>query len=283
MEIVIVTGMSGAGKSSVLSILEDLGYYSMDNLPTKLIIDFVKLANESEKGIDRVAIGIDIRGIGFKNLLDEVEKLEAGGFKVSILFIEAQDSVLVQRYKEHRRPHPLKKSGSILDGILKERDILAHVKARSNFIIDTSIFKLSDLKTRILEIFCKNSRSNLMISLVSFGYKRGILLDADLVFDVRFLSNPYYLDELRKLNGLDKQVKEYVFSFPQTHEFLDLVIKFLKFSIPLYEKEGKSNLIIGIGCTGGMHRSVVISEEMLLRLRNDFDLVFINHRDERYW
>lgn len=283
MEIVIVTGMSGAGKSSALNIFEDLGYYSMDNLPTELIIDFAKLISRSEVIIDKLAVGIDIRGIGFEDTLREIEKLEESDFDVNVLYLDCADEILVQRYKEKRRPHPMERYGNLLNGIKLERKSLLNIKARANHVIDTSSLRLSDLKDRIYKIYNDDSESNMVVSIVSFGFKHGILLDADLVFDVRFLPNPYYLESLRDKTGKDKEIVDYIFSFEETNKYVELLMDLFEFSIPLYEKEGKSNLVIGIGCTGGKHRSVAIAEHLGSLLAKKFELIFVNHRDEREW
>lgn len=283
MEIVIVTGMSGAGKSSALNIFEDLGYYSMDNLPTELIIDFAKLTSRSEVIIDKLAVGIDIRGIGFEDTLREIEKLEESDFDVNVLYLDCADEILVQRYKEKRRPHPMERYGNLLNGIKLERKSLLNIKARANHVIDTSSLRLSDLKDRIYKIYNDDSESNMVVSIVSFGFKHGILLDADLVFDVRFLPNPYYLESLRDKTGKDKEIVDYIFSFEETNKYVELLMDLFEFSIPLYEKEGKSNLVIGIGCTGGKHRSVAIAERIGSLLAKKFELIFVNHRDEREW
>lgn len=283
MEIVIVTGMSGAGKSSALNIFEDLGYYSMDNLPTELIIDFAKLISRSEVIIDKLAVGIDIRGIGFEDTLREIEKLEESDFDVNVLYLDCADEILVQRYKEKRRPHPMERYGNLLNGIKLERKSLLNIKARANHVIDTSSLRLSDLKDRIYKIYNDDSESNMVVSIVSFGFKHGILLDADLVFDVRFLPNPYYLESLRDKTGKDKEIVDYIFSFEETNKYVELLMDLFEFSIPLYEKEGKSNLVIGIGCTGGKHRSVAIAERIGSLLAKKFELIFVNHRDEREW
>lgn len=283
MEIVIVTGMSGAGKSSALNIFEDLGYYSMDNLPTELIIDFAKLTSRSEVIIDKLAVGIDIRGIGFEDTLREIKKLEESDFDVNVLYLDCADEILVQRYKEKRRPHPMERYGNLLNGIKLERKSLLNIKARANHVIDTSSLRLSDFKDRIYKIYNDDSESHMVVSIVSFGFKHGILLDADLVFDVRFLPNPYYLESLRDKTGKDKEIVDYIFSFEETNKYVELLMDLFKFSIPLYEKEGKSNLVIGIGCTGGKHRSVAIAERIGSLLAKKFELIFVNHRDEREW
>lgn len=283
MEIIIVTGISGAGKSTALSILEDFGFYSMDNIPAKLIEDFINLAERLDPKLKKIAVGMDIRGMGFDRLPDVVNKLTDQGHKIKIIFLDAEDDVLVQRFKERRRPHPIERNGSILTGIAKERDWLSGLKEGSDYIIDTSSFKIADLKERLTRIFEDAKSSRMIINIVSFGFKRGILLDADLIYDVRFLPNPYYLEDLRKLTGKDGEVKDYIYSTGEADSFIDFVMDYLNFSIPLYEKEGKASLIIGIGCTGGKHRSVALAEDLSKELAKIYDLVFLNHRDERYW
>ncbi|MDO5718714.1 MAG: RNase adapter RapZ [Tissierellia bacterium] len=284
MEIVIITGMSGAGKSSALNILEDMGFYSMDNLPPMLIMSFAELTSRSEIVIEKLAVGLDIRGVGFlENLNKAIDDLKKAGFDVSVLFLDSSNEELVKRYKELRRPHPMEKQGNILNGIERERQALTDIRRSSDYIIDTSGYKLADLKQRITQIFDGSVKEDLIISVVSFGYKNGILLDADLVLDVRFLPNPFYIDELKEKTGKDSEVFEYVFSYDVSTNFLDEVIKLLEFTVPHYKKEGKMNLIIGIGCTGGKHRSVAIAEELGRRIKKISNNIFVSHRDERYW
>lgn len=285
MEIVIITGMSGAGKSSALNILEDMGFYSMDNLPPLLIMSFAELTSRSEIVIERLAVGLDIRGVGFlENLTKSIEDLKKAGFDVSVLFLDASDEVLVKRYKELRRPHPMERQGNILNGIDRERQALENIRENSDYIIDTSKLKLAELKARISELYnVEGTKDTMIISIVSFGFKNGILLDADLVFDVRFLPNPYYIEELKEKTGKDSEVFDYVFSYDVTDKFLNEIMELLNFTVPYYEKEGKRNLIIGIGCTGGRHRSVAIAEKLGELIKEKYDLVFVSHRDERYW
>lgn len=283
MEIVIITGMSGAGKSSALNILEDLGYYCMDNLPKELIIEFAKLNSKSEAEIKKLAVGVDIRGLGFGQMVEEIDKLEDLGHRVDILFLDCEDEVLVKRYKEKRRPHPMDRTGNLLKGISDEREILARVKTKADHIIDTSNLILADLKDRISKIYGADAKSNMLITVVSFGFKHGILLDADLVFDVRFLPNPHYIEPLRSQTGKDAPVYDFIFSHEESHEFLDKLMDLLNFTIPYYDQEGKPHLTIGIGCTGGKHRSVALAEKIGQALKENNDLVFVNHRDERYW
>ncbi|MDO5690287.1 MAG: RNase adapter RapZ [Tissierellia bacterium] len=286
MKVVIITGMSGAGKSSALNILEDMGYYSMDNLPPILIMSFVELTSRSDVVVDRLAVGLDIRGMGFLSTLSKtVSDLKLAGFEVTVLFLDASDSVLVKRYKELRRPHPMQEKGaSLVEGIHSEREALAEIRKDANYFLDTSSLKLAQLRERMREIFDpEGSDGKLVISIVSFGYKHGILLDGDIIFDVRFIPNPFYNERLKPLTGLDEPVREYVFSYEVTQIFLEKLVDLVRYTIPFYEKEGKQNLVIGIGCTGGKHRSVAIAQELYHRLKDIHDLVFVSNRDDRMW
>lgn len=283
MEFVIVTGMSGAGKSQTLKAMEDMNYYCMDNLPPTLLPNFAELCYESKRNIDKVAVVADIRGGKFfDDLFKSLETLKKKGLKYRILFLDAADNVLIKRYKEQRRPHPLSVTGRINDGIAEERILLEEVKEKADYIIDTSNFTIGMLKEEIKEIFLEGKDSKkLTISVVSFGFKHGILLDADLVFDVRFLPNPYYIEELKNLTGMDKAVREYVLDWKQTNIFIEKLFDMIKFLIPYYIKEGKTQLVIGIGCTGGMHRSVTIANVLYEKLANEGNRVIVSHRDCR--
>lgn len=285
MKIVIVTGLSGAGKSSVLNIFEDLGYYCMDNLPPQLMTNFVELAHFPNTEIDKVAIGADIRGRSFLESLtagiDAVEEMQA---EVSIIYLEASDEVLIRRYKELRRPHPMDKAGNIYDGIQREKKTLEPIREIADYVLDTSNFNLGQLKEAIDNFFLTDSdKKNFLVNVSSFGYKHGIQLDADLVFDARFIMNPYYKDELRKLTGLDKEVSDFVLHFEESKLFLNKLVDLCEFLIPLYIREGKRILVISIGCTGGRHRSVVMAEELSKRLKADGVTVLVNHRDRHHW
>ncbi len=281
MEFVIVTGMSGAGKSQTLKAMEDINYYCMDNLPPALLPDFAELCCESKRNIEKVAVVADIRGGKFFNdLFESLKALEEKGIKYRILFLDAADNVLIKRYKEQRRPHPLSPKGRISDGIVKERQVLEEVKQKADYIIDTSKLTIAMLKEEITEIFLEGKESRkLTISVVSFGFKHGILLDADLVFDVRFLPNPYYIEELKDLSGMDESVRNYVLKWEQTKKFIDKLFDMLSFLIPYYIKEGKSQLVIGIGCTGGRHRSVTIANVLYEKLLEADNRVIVSHRD----
>ncbi|WP_326907575.1 RNase adapter RapZ [Sedimentibacter sp. MB31-C6] len=281
MEFVIITGMSGAGKSQAINVLEDINYYCMDNLPPALLPNFAELCKTSSKEVSKVAVVADIRGgIFFKDLFNSLEMLKNNGIKYHILFLDASDEDLVKRYKELRRPHPLSTTGRIIDGIQEEREMLKEVKQKSDYIIDTSSMKLGRLKEEILSIFVKGKIShNMNITIMSFGYKYGLPNDSDLVFDVRFLPNPYYIEKLKYSTGNDTNVQDYVMSFETSEIFIDKLISMLKFLMPLYIKEGKSNLVISIGCTGGKHRSVTISNKVADLLSEENYRVLLTHRD----
>lgn len=281
MKFIIVTGMSGAGKSSVLKFLEDVGFFCVDNLPPFLILKFAQMYFEMSTQIKKVAIGIDIRGGKlFNDLFFNLEKVDKANYK--ILFLDASDNVLVKRFKETRRVHPIAKAKSerIIFGIKKEREILKKVKSRADYIIDTSFMKANDLKEKINDIFVAQKKfDGLMINIISFGFKYGIPEDSDLVFDVRFLPNPFYIKELKDLTGNDLDVKNYVLKFDLSHKFLDKVLDLINFLIPNYIHEGKNQLVISIGCTGGKHRSVTIANEIYKKLFDSGRNVLVNHRD----
>ena len=282
MRFVIVTGISGAGRGTSLRILEDAGYFCVDNLPISLIGKFAELIYSSTSEISKVALGLDIRS---GRTLDELEstlgKLSRDGYKYEILFLEASDDVLVKRYKETRRNHPLAQDGRIIEGIAEERKKLSFLKKQADYIIDTSRLLTRELKQELDKIFVQNKDfKNLVITVLSFGFKYGIPNDSDLVFDVRFLPNPYYYEELRGLNGNDREVQDFVMGFEVSHRFLDKLIDMIQFLIPNYVLEGKNQLVISIGCTGGKHRSVTLANKLYGRLRENADYaVRIEHRD----
>lgn len=285
MEVVIVTGMSGAGKSASSHILEDLGYYTLDNMPPSLLLSFIDLTTKSKKKINKIACVVDIRGGEFfDDLMKSITLLKNQSIDVKILYLDASDEILIRRYKEHRRPHPLAINGNISQGISNERELLSEVRNSADSIINTSNLTLGELRRKILSAFSlKDVDTKLAISVVSFGFKHGILLDADLVFDVRFLPNPYYIEELKKSSGLNTDIKDYVFGFDEANEFLDKLVDMLEFLIPKYSKEGKTNLVIGIGCTGGKHRSVAIAQALTARLEGNGEKVYVSHRDQKFW
>ena len=282
MRFVIVTGMSGGGKSTALRMLEDVGFYCVDNLPVPLIEKFVELIAMPNSEVGKVALGLDVRADQpFEDAQKVLEKLKENGYSFEILFMEASDQVLLKRYKETRRMHPLSPDGRVEDGILKERKILQDIRSKAEYVIDTSKLLTRELKEEIDRIFVKNEEYNsLMITILSFGFKHGIPADADLVFDVRFLPNPFYIDELKYKTGNDKEVQDYVMSFPEAETFIDKLCDMLSFLIPNYVKEGKYQLVIGIGCTGGKHRSVTLANRLYSRLKNKGNYgLKIAHRD----
>ena len=281
MEFVIITGMSGAGKSQAMKALEDMDYYCMDNLPPALLPNFAELCSTSKRDINKVAAVVDIRGgIFFDDLFKGIEELHQKGFKTRILFLDADTNVLITRYKELRRPHPLSPEGTLSEGIRREKELLDEVKGKADYIINTSRLTIGMLKEEIYNIFVDDQKTRqLTVSVVSFGFKHGILLDGDLIFDVRFIPNPYYIEELRPLSGKDEAVSDYVFDQEETNIFLEKLIDMVKYLIPYYVKEGKTQLIIGIGCTGGRHRSVALTEEIQKRLNEKGHRAIAEHRD----
>ena len=282
MRFVIVTGMSGAGRSTALRVLEDAGYFCVDNLPISLIEKFSELIYPGNTEVTKVALGIDIRsGKAFDELAAVQEELTVAGVNYEILFLDASDEVLVKRYKETRRTHPLAQDGRVADGIREERRRLEFLKKQADYIIDTSSLLTRELKQELDKIFVQNKNfKNLVISVLSFGFKYGIPTDSDLVFDVRFLPNPYYYEDLRKLSGNDRPVQDFVMGFEVSHRFLDKLIDMIQFLIPNYVLEGKNQLVISIGCTGGKHRSVTLANKLYERLRENTDYaVRIEHRD----
>ena len=282
MRFVIVTGMSGAGRSTALRALEDAGYFCVDNLPISLIEKFSELIYPGNTEVTKVALGIDIRsGKAFSERAATREELTVAGVNYEILVLESSDEVLVKRYKETRRTHPLAQNGRVADGIQEERKRLEFLKKQADYIIDTSNLLTRELKQELDKIFVQNKNfKNLVITVLSFGFKYGIPTDSDLVFDVRFLPNPYYYEELRKLSGNDKPVQDFVMGFEVSHRFLDKLIDMIQFLIPNYVLEGKNQLVISIGCTGGKHRSVTLANKLYERLRNNADYaVRIEHRD----
>ncbi len=282
MRFVVVTGMSGGGKRTALKMLEDTGFYCVDNLPVPLIEKFVELIAAPGSEISKVALGLDVRvDQPFGEAMRILENLKNSGYKYEILFMDASHNVLLKRYKESRRLHPLSPEGRVEDGIRKERDILKDIKENSDYVIDTSNLLTRELKKEIDRIFVRNEEYNsLMITILSFGFKNGIPADSDLVFDVRFLPNPYYIDELKPKTGNDKGVQEYVMSFPEAGEFLMKLEDMIRFLIPNYVKEGKYQLVIGIGCTGGKHRSVTLANELYKRMKDQGNYgLKIYHRD----
>ena len=284
MRFVVVTGMSGAGKRTAMKMLEDVGFYCVDNLPVPLIEKFMELVAAPNGEISKVALGLDVRADQpFGDAQEILDKLRKNGYLFEILFLEASDSVLLKRYKETRRMHPLSPEGRVEEGVHREREILQKIKQKADYVIDTSNLLTRELKEEIDHIFVRNEEYNsLMVTILSFGFKNGIPADADLVFDVRFLPNPFYIDELKHKTGNDKEVQDYVMSFPEAAVFLNKLSDMLDFLIPNYVKEGKHQLVIGIGCTGGKHRSVTLANELYAVMKDHGNYgAKLYHRDIR--
>ena len=279
INLLIITGMSGAGKTVAVQSLEDLGFFCVDNLPPLLIPKFAELIEQSGGRIKKVALVIDLRGREFFDTLSEalsrLEEMEHIHYQ--ILFLDASDQILVQRYKETRRRHPLAPEGLPLDGIMAERKLLEEIKGRANLTLDSSQLKPIQLKEKITNYF-STIESQMTVNITSFGFKYGIPIDADLVFDVRFLPNPHYIDDLRPKTGLEAEVSDYVFQWDESIEFVKKLDDFIGFTLPHYQREGKSQLVIGIGCTGGKHRSVAIAEHLGEKFKESF-LTRVSHRD----
>ena len=281
MRFIIVTGMSGAGRTQASHCMEDMGYYCIDNLPPVLIDKFADICRHSQGKLEKVALVMDLRGgYLFEQLTDELRNLKNSGYEYEILFLDSSEETLIKRYKETRRKHPLASEGSIIEGIRREREILSQIKAVSDYIIDTTNMTLGNLKKKMEELFGGGENSeNFRVEVESFGFKYGMALDADLVFDVRFLANPYYKENLKKKTGLDKEVSDYVFSDKSTEEFCEKLRDLLDFLVPKYNEEGKNNLVVAVGCTGGRHRSVAVAEHLALYLKEKGNNVVVNHRD----
>lgn len=281
MKLIVITGISGAGKSLVAKYLEDLGFFCVDNLPPALIPKFAEICSQSAGKMDNTALVIDIRGGELLNdLFPALNTLKDSGFSYEIFFMEASDSALVKRYKETRRTHPLAPEGRVIKGINEERQVLEAIKKKSNYVIDTSNLTPGQLKEEIAHIISeRDTYKGIIISITSFGFKHGIPIDCDLVFDVRFIPNPYYIDSMKKLTGRNEIVREYVMKWQETGDFIKKLEDMLDFLIPYYVREGKSYLVIGIGCTGGRHRSVVLTENLHRTLTGKGHRVVIEHRD----
>ncbi|MDQ0338483.1 UPF0042 nucleotide-binding protein [Caldalkalibacillus uzonensis] len=279
IELMIITGMSGAGKTVAVQALEDLGYFCVDNLPPVLIPKFLELIEQSASTMNQVALVMDLRGREFFDaLFQALDQLKVNDqFNYQILFLDASDEVLVKRYKETRRRHPLAPEGLPLEGIRQERELLKELKGRAQLIIDTSALKPAQLRKKIVQCFSKG-RHTFTVNVMSFGFKYGIPIDADLVFDVRFLPNPHYIEEMRPKTGLDQDVSDYVLKWNDTQEFVHKLKELLSFLLPHYQREGKSQLVIAIGCTGGKHRSVTLAEHIRDYFAADY-YTQVTHRD----
>ncbi|MFD1707584.1 RNase adapter RapZ [Siminovitchia sediminis] len=280
IQLVIITGMSGAGKTVAIHSFEDLGFFCVDNLPPALMPKFLELMKESGNKMNKVALVMDLRGREFfDTLLRVIDELSDSKWVTpQVLFLDADDAVLVRRYKETRRSHPLAPLGLPLEGIRQERELLEELKGRAQYIYNTSEMKPKELRERILTEFSANRQATFMVNVMSFGFKHGLPIDADLVFDVRFLPNPHYIEHMKPKTGLDDEVASYVLKWNDTQKFLAKVTDLLEFMLPHYKREGKSQLVIAIGCTGGQHRSVALSEYIGQYFENDYH-IRMTHRD----
>lgn len=285
MRFVVVTGMSGSGKSTALKMLEDAGYYCVDNLPVSLVKKFVELVSVPGSEVSKVALGLDVRtDQSFQDVTRVLDELRVSGYKLEILFMDAEENVLIRRYKETRRIHPLAQQERVEEGVRRERRILENIRRSADYVIDTSNVLTRELKEELDRIFVENQEYNsLMVTVMSFGFKHGIPADADLVLDVRFLPNPFYVDELKHKTGNDREVQEYVMGFAEAGQFMEKLTDMLRFLIPNYVKEGKYRLVIAIGCTGGKHRSVTLANELYKRMKDSGNYgLKLYHRDMTY-
>lgn len=282
MRFVVVTGMSGGGKSTALKMLEDAGFYCVDNLPVSLVEKFMELVSMPGSEVSKVALGLDVRsGQSFQDATKVLAKLKATGYALEILFMDADEEVLIKRYKETRRVHPLALEGRVEDGVRAERKVLENIRKDADYVIDTTGLLTRELKEELDRIFVENAEYNsLMVTILSFGFKHGIPSDADLVLDVRFLPNPFYIEDLKYKTGLDKEVQDYVMGFPEAREFMEKLTDLIWFLVPNYVKEGKYRLVIAIGCTGGKHRSVTLAGELYKQMKDKGKYgIKLHHRD----
>lgn len=282
MEFLIVTGMSGAGKSRAVDALEDIGYYCVDNLPPILLAQFAELFSKSKEQVQRVALIIDSRGAAEIEDFDKgLRDMRTREISYRIMFLDCEDAVLVRRYKETRRRHPLTDIGdaSVKEAIMRERKLLEHIKMAADYLIDTSNFTSAQLREQIVQMFLDQPETAMTIQCMSFGFKYGAASEADITLDVRCFPNPFYVDELKHRTGLDKEVRDYVLACEQSREFEKRMFALIDYMLPLYRNEGKSQLVIAIGCTGGKHRSVTFTEELAAHLREQDIHAIINHRD----
>lgn len=279
-ELIIITGMSGAGKTVAIQSFEDLGFFTIDNLPPALLPTFIKLMRDSGKSMKRVAAVMDLRGGDFfDSLVESIDHLsQEPNVSITVLFLDAENQTLVSRYKETRRSHPLSPGGLVLGGIKKERDMLSDLQGRAQFKYNTSNMSPRELKEKIIADFSSKTSNVFTVNVMSFGFKHGMPIDADLVFDVRFLPNPYYIEELNPLSGLDERVSSYVMKWQETQTLIEKLTDLLQFMIPQYKNEGKAQLVIAFGCTGGQHRSVTLAE-YYGKLLAENNKVIITHRD----
>ena len=280
LQLVIVTGLSGSGKSTAIRVLEDLGFYCIDNLPVALIPRFVELWETSREEVRRVALGIDVRERHFLDEFPRVfDEVRAQGVELEVIYLEASEDVLARRFSETRRPHPAGEGGSLAEGIRREVERLRGLREIADRILDTSALTVHELRAALRDLIERAGGALLTVSLVSFGYKHGLPTDADLALDCRFLPNPFFVEELRNKVGTEPAVADYVLKREETQEFLGRVVGLLEFTLPRYQREGKSYLTIAVGCTGGRHRSVVLVEELRRRLQDGGHRVLVRHRD----
>lgn len=282
MKLKIITGLSGSGKTTALRAYEDLGYYAMDNTPAYLVEKFIELNKYQEKPIEKMAVVIDFRSFSVDNdICASIKSLKKANADTEIIFIYSSDEIIQKRYNELRRPHPLGEYGNVSDGLEKEKKLLKPIKDISDKLIDTSNYKIADLR-QVIES-SGNKTNNMIINLISFGYKYGVSADFDFVFDVRFIPNPFYIDELKKLNGTDKELFDYLSQFEIIEEFEDRVYDLIKTLLPSYVKQGKNIITIAFGCTGGQHRSVYMVEKMYEKMKDDDYILIKRHREKDKW
>jgi RNase adapter protein RapZ len=280
LRLVVVTGLSGSGKSTAIKVLEDLGFYCIDNLPVALIPRFVEVWESSSEEVRRVALGLDVRERHFPDEFPRVfDELRTRGITLEVLYLEANDDVLVRRFSETRRPHPAASGGMLEEGIRRERERLRGVREIADRILDTSALTVHELRTALRDLVERPNTDTMTIALVSFGYKYGLPIDADLALDCRFLPNPFFVEEMRHKTGTDPAVADFVLRREDTEEFLRHVVELLDFALPRYRREGKSYLTVALGCTGGRHRSIVLVEELKRRLEQRGHRVLVRHRD----
>ena len=282
MRFVVVTGMSGGGKSTVLKMLEDTGFFCVDNLPVSLVEKFVELISMPNSEVSKVALGLDVRSDqSFEDATRILEQLKAKGYSFEILFMEADENTLIKRYKETRRVHPLAMEGRVEEGVRRERQVLENVRKHADYVIDSTHLLTRELKEELDRIFVEDEEYNsLMVTVMSFGFKHGIPVDADLVFDVRFLPNPFYIDQLKQKTGNNKEVQDYVLGFTEAGVFMEKLVDMIQFLIPSYVKEGKHSLVVAVGCTGGRHRSVTLAGELYKRMKDQGTYgIKLYHRD----
>jgi UPF0042 nucleotide-binding protein len=281
LSVVIVTGLSGSGKSTAIRVFEDLGFYCIDNLPVVLLPNFLELCRQSAETISRVALGVDLREREFlRDFPGVLDRLHEQRLPIDVIFLDASDDALVRRFSETRRPHPLAREGRLVEGIALEREKLLDMRGRASRIIDTTALTVHELREELMRFYGPGRREGtLSVSLVSFGYKFGVPTDADVAFDARFLQNPYFVSGLRELDGREPRVADFVLERPEAREFVDRIVALLDFALPLYQREGRAYLTVALGCTGGRHRSVALVERLADLLRQRGYGVQLRHRD----